>query len=500
MTDSSGQAADAGQRADKRVGGVTAPAGLSWALFEFARNPFYMLIVTYVFPPYFQQFVIGDPVKGQAAVADATGWAGVIAALTCPLLGAMMDRGGARKPLMAVFIAMLVIPGVALWWSLPGSTDAGGVFHGPTQGLGTVGTMMFLVLAYVGYSYSEMMHNAMLRTSGRPESLSQISGAGIGLGQLGAALCLTAVVVVAITAGHLGTAEGEYVLQRGTGPLLAVWILVFVIPFFVFTPDGAPAGGSWSKAAREVLASNGKFDPVGRVVGLFTYLRGLFRQFPETMKYLVACLIFKDGITALLAIGGVYSAGVLGWDVAEMGLYGIWASIFGAIGGLWVAGLLDRTFGPRRAIMIQLAVLCLCFLVALGITQESIFYGLIPAGHTVTSLPVFNTLADVFYLAIIAVIAALAAANIAASRFMMVVLAPKERLSEFFGLFAMSSTATVWIGPILISIFTNASNNQRIGFSPVLLLLLVGLALMTTLKKTTGDKISGAAAPPVAGH
>jgi UMF1 family MFS transporter len=150
--------------------------------------------------------------------------------------------------------------------------------------------------------------------------------------------------------------------------------------------------------------------------------------------------------------------------------------------------------------MIQLAVLCLCFLVALGITQDSIFYGLIPAGHTVNSLPVFNTLADVFYLAIIAVIAALAAANIAASRFMMVVLAPKERLSEFFGLFAMSSTATVWIGPILISIFTNASNNQRIGFSPVLLLLLVGLVLMTTLKKTTGDKVSGAAAPPVAGH
>ncbi len=58
---------------------------------------FYMLIVTYVFPPYFQQFVIGDPVKGQAAVADATGWAGVIAALTCPLLGAMMDRGGAAS-------------------------------------------------------------------------------------------------------------------------------------------------------------------------------------------------------------------------------------------------------------------------------------------------------------------------------------------------------------------------------------------------------------------
>ena len=80
MTDSTSQGADVGQRANKRVGGVMAPAGFSWALFEFARNPFYMLIVTYVFPPYFQSIVIGDAVKGQAAVADATGIAGVIAA------------------------------------------------------------------------------------------------------------------------------------------------------------------------------------------------------------------------------------------------------------------------------------------------------------------------------------------------------------------------------------------------------------------------------------
>ena len=123
--------------------------------------------------------------------------------------------------------------------------------------------------------------------------------------------------------------------------------------------------------------------------------------------------------------------------------------------------------------------------VALG---TGLLFGLVPAGHTVHGLGIFDTLADVFYLVIIAFVAALAAANIAASRHMMVVLAPKERLSEFFGLFALSSTATVWIGPLLIEVFTNASKDQRIGFSPVLILLGVGLALMFTLKKTTGAK------------
>src|SRR5690606_426702 len=177
------QPAEADARTSSRVGGVLAPAGSSWALFEFARNPYFMLIVTYVFPPYFAQFVIGDPVEGQAAVAEATKWAGIIGALTAPLLGVMMDRGGARKPLMAVFLAMVMVSGVSLWWAMPGAVDSQGVFQDPVVGLGVVGTMSFLVLGYVGYTYSEMMHNAMLRTSGRPESLSQISGAGIGLGQ-----------------------------------------------------------------------------------------------------------------------------------------------------------------------------------------------------------------------------------------------------------------------------------------------------------------------------
>jgi UMF1 family MFS transporter len=471
-----------------RVGGLMQPAGFSWALFEFARNPYFMLIVTYVFPPYFAQFVVGDPVAGQATVAEATKWAGVIGALTAPLLGAMMDRGGSRKPVMLVFLAMLMVSGFSLWWALPGSFDAAGNFTAPAAGWGVMGTMMFLVLGFVGYTYSEMMHNAMLRTSGRPESLSQISGGGIGLGQLGSALCLGVVVVVALTAGHLGSAEGEYALQRGAGPFMALWLLVFVIPFFIYTPDGAPVGGKWSTAARDVFTTNGKFDPVGKLTGIIAYVRGLFREFPETMKYLLACLIFKDGIIALLAIGGVFSTGVLGWGVAEGGLYGIWASIFGAVGGLWLAPMLDRRLGPRKAIMVQLAALCVVVVIALGTTQESILYGLVPAGGPLHGLGIFDTLPDVFYLCITAFIAGLAAANIAASRYMIITLAPKERLSEFFGLFALSSTATVWLGPLMIEWATRTFNDQRIGFSPILLLLAVGLGLMFALKPTTGAK------------
>lgn len=478
---------DAGP-SNSRVGGLMQPAGLSWAIFEFARNPYFMLIVTYVFPPYFAQYIVGDPVMGQATVSDATAWAGVIGALTAPILGAMMDRGGARKPVMAIFIGMLAISGLSLWFALPGSVDAAGVFHPPTEGLGLYGTMTLLVLGFVGYSYSEMMHNAMLRGAGRPEALSQISGAGIGLGQLSSAICLGGLAAVGLALPALSEAGSGYLLQRGAGPFVALWLIAFVIPFFIYVPDGGPVGGSWSRAAREVFSKDGRFNPLAAARGVIGYFKGLFRLFPETMKYLLACLIFKDGIIALLALGGVLSSGVLGWNFVENVLYGIWASVFAAVGGLWLAGVMDKAYGPRKAIMMQLGMLIIVMGIALGTTQQSILYGLIPASQVVHGAGVFDTLADVFYLAVIAVVAALAAANISTSRYMIVVLAPRDRVAEFYGLFAMSSTATVWLGPLLTGWATRAFNDQRIGFSPVLLLLAIGLALMFTLKPTTGAR------------
>ena len=80
MTDASPAAPSNDSKGKGRVGGLMQPAGFSWALFEFARNPYFMLIVTYVFPPYFAQYIVGDPVLGQATVADATAWAGIVAA------------------------------------------------------------------------------------------------------------------------------------------------------------------------------------------------------------------------------------------------------------------------------------------------------------------------------------------------------------------------------------------------------------------------------------
>jgi UMF1 family MFS transporter len=525
------RAAARAEREARRVGGVMAPAGFSWALFEFARNPYYMMIVVYVFPTYFAQVVVGDSVLGQALIFQATKWAGIICALTVPFFGAMMDRGGRRKPWMALFLGSLCVSGVALFWSQPGGA-----------GLGVVLTMAFLVFGFVGYTYSEMMHNAMLRSAGRPDALSPISGTGLALGQLSSALLLGGLVVVATVAPDLGRVEGDFVLQRSVGPFVAIWLVVFVLPFFIYMPDGAPAGGTWRKAAVDIARAIAPRQPRPSwrwyllsfiVAGLLTfilfydvlgssswpialglaivlgaaasipiapriaaYLGRYIRESPDAMKYLAARLIYADGLTALLAGGGVYTAGMLGWDQSENALYGIYGSIFGFIGGLFIAGRLDRALGARRAIILNLGVLCLAVMVALSVTRESILFGLIPSGQVLYDGPYFNTFSDVFYLGMVAIIAMSSTALISSSRFFLIVLAPKERISEFFGLFALSGTITVWIGPMLIEYATRASGDQRIGFSPVLLLFAVGLALMLTLKPAKDEKAPAQSAPP----
>jgi MFS transporter, UMF1 family len=134
--------------------------------------------------------------------------------------------------------------------------------------------------------------------------------------------------------------------------------------------------------------------------------------------------------------------------------------------------------GPRRAIIIELVLLCIAVTLALSVTQTSILYGLVRVEGVLHGGPFFNTLADVFYLCVIALVSIGAVSAISSSRALLVAIAPRERISEFFGLYMISATATVWLGPLLTNIATEASGDQRIGFSPVLGLLLLGLVLM----------------------
>ncbi len=459
---------------DAATGGMWAPAGFSWSLFEFARNPYYFLVVIYVFPPYFAAAVVGDAVRGQALIAGSIELAGYICAFTAPLLGAMMDRSGKRKPVLAVFIGLLAVCSATLWFAEPG---------GAGLPIGLI--VPLLSLGYVSYTYSEVMHNAMLPLAGRRSSLSAISGLGLSLGQAGAVVGLVAIVVLSVAPQIIGLPEGRMdLIARGIGPVTAVWLVVLMVPFFLYMPDGAPAGGSWTRAGRDILFG-GEGENLFSRIGVFArYIVSLFKQHPQVMKFLIVRMIYADGVTTLLSLGGVYTAGVLAWGQTELALYGIWGSFFGIIGGFFGGSFMDKIFGPRRAIIVELVLLSLGVLTAISVSQESIFFGLVRADQTINGLPFFSQLYEVAYLGAIAFVAIFATAIISSSRYMLVRIAPAARVSEFFGLYMMAATATVWLGPLLVRLATTASGDQRIGFAPVPFLLATGAILMVLLVRS----------------
>lgn len=467
------------------TGGALGKTGFAWAVFEWARNPYYILIVIYIFAPYFAREVMGadilasgqldgmDPetakrtanAGGQAAIASVTKWAGLVGAFTAPFLGAALDRGGMRKPILAIFLGTIALMSWMLWYAIPGE-----------EGLSTGTVMTFLVIAYVCYTYSEVTHNSMLAVSGTPKSLPMISGLGLGLGNLAATLLFLALVVLFALPGiigwpfaapQFGISLENFEHQRLAGPICAVWLAVFSIPFFLYAEDGGTKGASWPKAFKD--GANAVFKTVREAA-----------KYLQMMKFLIARMLYADAMAALLALGAVYVALFLEWGFLEMTAYAIYGSIWAFGGGLF-GGWMDTKFGPKNSLIISIVGMVVTLAFQLSITQDSILFGLIDNFQVWDGL-IFQTLSDLVYLGSISVVGVTATASISSSRSMLVHLAPPGRSGEFFGLYAIAGTVTVWAGPLLVEIFTTMFNSQRIGMASISVLFLMGLAVLTTVK------------------
>lgn len=466
-------------------GGALGRTGFSWAIFEWARNPYYILIVIYIFAPYFARDIIGADLlasgtlaglpdnqalaaanaQGQATIASVTKWAGLIAALTAPFLGAALDRGGRLKPILAIFLGSIVVCSAMLWFAMPGG-----------QGLSVGAIMVLLVVAYVSYTYSEVTHNAMLSVAGEPRRLAMISGLGLGLGDLAATLIFLAIALLFVLPAAIGwpfaipqfgVDLSKFEHARLAGPICAVWLAVFSIPFFLNARDPGVPGASWAKAFRDGAVS------VWRTLRAATHYR-------ELMKFLVARMFYADGMAALLALGAVYVALFLGWNFLEMLCYAIFASACAFAGGL-IGGWLESKVGVKRALLVEIMLMVLAGLTQLSITRESLFLGLIENSQ-VWDGPVFQTLSDIVYLSLISVVAITVTASISSGRTMLVTLAPPGRSGEFFGLYAIAGTITVWMGPLLVEQFTLWSGDQRIGMVSINILFIIGFVTLLTVR------------------
>lgn len=439
-------------------------AVVGWMLFDWAAQPYFSLITTFVFAPYFATRVASDAAAGQSMWGFATAAAGLVIALASPLLGAIADASGRRKPWIAAFGAVFVIGACIMWIGKPGNPDI----------------ILPLLIAYgfatIGIEFATVFNNAMMPQLVPPDQIGRLSGSGWALGYVGGILSLIVVLgfmAASPTTGRtlfglvplFGLDPANFEGDRISGPLSGLWFVVFVLPMFFFTPD-FPAKLSARKALQEGLSD----------------LRQTLRELPQhrsMMAFLIANMIYTDGLVSLFAFGGIYAAGTFGWNTIQIGTFGITLALAGTVGA-FLGGRLDVRLGPKRVIAGSMSVLLLSIVGMLCIDKDRIlFWSVTPP---VPGGGLFAAPAEQAYLALGCLIGMAGGPLQAASRTLLIRMAPRDRIAQFFGLFALTGKVTSFMGPLLIGIVTAVTASQKAGMAVLVLFFVAGLVLLSRVR------------------
>ena len=436
-------------------------AVVSWIFFDWAAQPYFTLITTFVFAPYFATHVASDPASGQAMWGFATAAAGLVIALLSPVLGAIADASGRRKPWIAAFGTLLVIGSSLMWFGKPGDPSV------------IPALLLAFAIATIGVEFAMVFNNAMMPSLVPPSRIGRLSGTGWATGYVGGIISL--ILVLGFLAANPATGRTLFgfmplfgldpVTHQGdriTGPLTAIWFIIFVTPMFLLTPD-YPAKLPVRDALRKGL----------------TELKGTLAELPKRKSmaaFLLANMIYTDGLVSLFAFGGIYAAGTFGWHTIQIGTFGILLAIAGTFGA-WLGGKLDDTLGPKRVIAGSTVVLLSSIIAILLVDKDSIFF--VKVAPPVPGGPLFAGAAERAYLVLGCLIGMAGGPLQAASRSLLVRMAPKDRVAQYFGLFALTGKVTSFIGPLLVGAITAITASQKAGMAVLVIFFVAGLALLS---------------------
>ena len=442
----------------------------SWALFEGARTPFVPLVTIYIFAPYVVATFIGGnrpgaSLQGQEIISRWNTYSSVVLMLTAPLLGASIDELGRRKKWLALLVGLIVSLTYALWWAKPDYSV-----------LNVTAVLLILSTLNILFPFSEVLHNSLLVRAVGMENVHRASGLAPTLANVFALIALSFTAWAFALPGHVdwsgipatplfGLDREAHEPERIVAPIAATIFLIGSIPFFLFTPDVELKNVPVLRAFRDGAAT------LWRMVRTVSNYR-------DAATFLVSRMFYCDGTTAVLLYCGIYLSGVMRWGPLDLLIFGILLCVV-AIGGGFVSRWLDAWLGPKRAVQVEIVLVLLALVAFLGNAPDTILYFWhydASAHPPLWDGPVFRSIPDVVMLLIGFPLAVLVTANYASSRTLLTRLTPPEYAGAFFGLYALSGTATLWLGNLLVYLGTRVFHSQKGGFATIVALLLIGLA------------------------
>jgi UMF1 family MFS transporter len=420
------------------AGGDGAPkAGRSalyaWCVYDWANSAFPALVTTFVFATYFTKAVAVDELTGTSQWAYAMSLSALAVAVAGPILGAIADSAGRRKPWVLAFTVLCVAATAMLWFARPQTGDV-------------VWALVFAAIANFAFETGIVFYNAMLPALAPREMIGRWSGWGWGLGYAGGMVCLVIALVVLVQpeTAPFGLDKDTFEEVRATMLLVAGWFAVFSVPFFLITPDAPGAGLPMGGAVRRGLAT---------LIGTFRRIR----EYRQIALFLVARMIYTDGLNTLFSVGGIYAGVTFGMDFDEVMMFGIAMNVTAGIGAFGF-GWVDDRIGAKRTILIAVSALTVLGAILLVVESKTLFW-------------VFALLLGLFF-----------GPAQSASRSLMARMAPPALSTEMFGLYALSGKATAFVGPAAFGWVTAIAGSQRAGLATVLAFFVVGMALLLPVR------------------
>ena len=403
-------------------------------MYDWANQAFFTIVITFVFAAYFTNSVSESVEIGTASWGTAISLSALAIAVLAPIFGAIADRKGSLKFWIGP-LTLICILSTGLLWFIEPSTE-----------------FVLLALILVGIAnfsgeFAIVFYNALLPEISPNKKLGRISGWAWGLGYAGGIVCLVISLLMFVLPESapfgLDHASSEHI--RATSILVALWFLIFSIPMLIFTKDKKSTNTSIYTAVNEGLSS------------LFKTIRN-FSSLGDIGRFLIARMIYIDGINTVFAFGGIYAAGTFGMDFQEILMFGILLNLTAGIGAVIFAWI-DDWIGAKKTI-----IFCLIALTILGF-----------AGVIVESKTYFYVIGGLLGIFIGPVQSS--------SRSLMARLTSPETRAEMFGLYALSGKITAFVGPALFGWVTLAAGSQRWGMATILVFLIAGLLIILPLKE-----------------
>ncbi len=399
---------------------------LYYFLFDWANSPFSTIVITFVFSSYFTNTVAANKISGTAYWGWTIAISGLLVAITSPILGHIADfkKLFARKFL--IISTLVVIICSFMLWFLEKDIN---IFY----------FLGLILIANIFFEIGQVFYNSQLNNFRGRENLGSFSGKAWASGYLGGILCLIIIfsLVLIPDKSVFNLDYKEYENIRICGPIVAIWFLIFSIPFLI----------------------NCKENNVvkGKMFRKFSLNMGVLRKDKNKIKFFISRMLYTDGLITLFSFGGIYATGTFDFSFNDIIIFGIAINITAALGA-YLFGFIEDIIGIKKVIIISLGFLILiCFLIL--IIQSKIFFWILGSmiGLFIGSIQ-------------------------SSSRTALITISKSKNINTMFGFYAMSGKVTNFLGPFLVATFTTVFESQKAGMATILIFLILGLLLLFKTK------------------